>query len=44
MWIIILLVQSIPHCCALIVFIIGVSPQLPAKLVGSGEFGVEKKM
>ena len=44
MWIIVLLVQSIPYCCALIVSIIGVFPKLPAGLVGDSEFGVEKKM
>jgi exo-beta-1,3-glucanase (GH17 family)/cellulose synthase/poly-beta-1,6-N-acetylglucosamine synthase-like glycosyltransferase len=42
MWIIVLLVQSIPYCCALIVSIIGVYPKLPAGLVGDSEFGVDK--
>ena len=40
MWIIVLLVQSIPYCCALIVAIVGAFPQLSAKLVGSADFGV----
>ena len=44
MWIIVLLVQSIPYCAAVIVAIISAFPQLPASLVGNAEFGIVRKI
>ena len=43
MWIIVLLVQSIPYCCALIVSIVSAFPQLPSRWVGNAKFGVVKE-
>ena len=40
MWIIVLLVQSIPYCCALIVSTVSAFPQLPSRWVGNATFGV----
>ncbi len=40
MWIIVLLVQSIPYCCALIVSTVSAFPQLPSRWVGNAKFGI----